>query len=210
MRRLFVLGLLVGLAGVLAAAHFLPWVSHTRLTSQTSVIANGGRSEQFMIRLPADRIATVALDGPASPASSFAAALEGQAPALEHYKLRDRTGNVVGIAARHWALSEDGATTTWALVFPARGAIVLAHAGEARDAIEAALRNRGHVVGSPWDGEVRVALVDDAATTRSIVGLEEFEGLDVRYTEAWSLTGVDENGEVRGTIELDTVSRRGT
>jgi hypothetical protein len=100
--------------------------------------------------------------------------------------------------------------TTWALVFPARGAIVLAHAGEARDAIAAALRNKGHVAGSPWDGEVRVALVDDVTTTQSIVGLEEFEGLDVRYTEAWSLTGVDENGDVRGTIELDTVSRRGT
>jgi hypothetical protein len=210
MRRLFIFGLLVGFAGVLAGAHFFPWVSHTRLSSQTSVVANGGRSEQFVIRLPADRIETVALDGPSSPAAAFAGALDSQAPALEHFKIRDRTGNVVGIAARHWALTEDGSTTMWALVFPARGAVVLAHAGEARDAIDAALRDRGYIAGSNWDGELNVALVDDSATTRSVVGLDEFEGLDVRYTEAWNLTGVDEHGAVRGTIELDTVSRRGT
>jgi hypothetical protein len=210
MRRLFILGLLVGFAGLLAGVHFFPWVSHTRLSSQTSVVANGGRSEQFVIRLPADRIETVALDGPGSPAANFRAALDSQAPALEHFKIRDRSGNVVGIAARHWALSQDGATTTWALIFPARGAVVVAHAGEARDAIAAALRGRGHVAGSQWDGELNVALVDDAATTRSVIGLKEFEGLDVRYTEEWRLTGVDEHGAVRGTIELDTVSRRGS
>jgi hypothetical protein len=210
MRRLFILGLLVGFAGVLAGAHFFPWVSHTRLSSQTSVIANGGRSEQFVIRLPADRIETVALDAPSSPAAAFSAALDNRAPALEHFKIRDRTGNVVGIAARHWELTEGGATTTWALIFPARGAVVLAHAGETRDAIETALRDRGYIAGSQWEGELNVALVDDVATTRSVVGLKEFEGLDVRYTEAWKLTGVDERGQIRGTIELDTVSRGGT
>jgi hypothetical protein len=209
MRRLFILGILVGFAGLLAAAHFFPWVNHARLSSQTSVIANGGRAEQFVIRLPADRIDTVVLDGPSSPAAAFAAALDSRAPALEHFKIRDRTGNVVGVAARHWALAEDGATTTWALVIPARGAIVLAHPGEPRDAIEAALRSRGHVAGSQWEGELNVALVEDAATTRSVVGMQEFEGLDVRYTEAWNLTGVDEHGELRGTIELDTLSQRG-
>jgi hypothetical protein len=33
--------------------------------------------------------------------------------------------------------------------------------------------------------------------------------LDVNYTETWHVTGIGENGEIRGTIELDTVSRRG-
>ena len=210
MRRLFILALLVGFAGMLAGAHYLPWVSHERLSSQTSVIANGGRAERFVIHLPADRIETVALDGSASPAGAFAAALGAQAPQLEHFKIRDRTGNVIGIGTRHWAEAADGATTTWALVFPARGAIVLAHSGEARDAVEAALQDRGHTVGSQWEGEITVALIDDVTTTRSVVGLREFAGLDVRYTEAWNITGVDEQGEIRGTIELDTVSRRGS
>jgi hypothetical protein len=199
----------VGFAGTLAAAHFFPWVSHTRLSSQTSVIANGGRAEQFVIRLPGDRIATVALDGPDSRAAGFAA-LDNRAPDLEHFKVRDRAGNVIGIAARHWAETESGATTTWALVFPARGAIVMAHAGEARDAVEAALQSRGHVAGAQWEGELNIALVGDAAETQSVVGLREFTGLDVRYTEEWNVTGVDEHGEIRGTIELDTVSQGGS
>ena len=210
MRRLFILGLLVGFAGMLAAARFFPWVSHTRASSQTSVIANGGRAERFVIRLPADRIESVALDSPASPAAKFAAALDARAPELEHFKLRDRAGNVIGVAARHWAETEAGATTTWALVFPARGAVVLTHMGEARGAIETALVGRGRVVGSQWEGDLRVRFVDDAATTHSVVGLQEFADLDVRYTEVWNVTGVDEHGGLRGTIELDTVSRRGS
>jgi hypothetical protein len=209
MRRLFIFGLLAGFAGTLVGAHFFPWVSHARLPSQTSVVANGGRAERFVIRLPADRIKTVALDGPASPVATLTDAPVGRAPLLEHFKVRDRAGNIVGIAARHWSLSSDGATTTWALVFPARGAIVLAHAGEQRDAIATALQDRALTTGAQLDAELRLAVVDDAAATRSIVGLREFEGLDVRYTEAWSVTGIDENGQIRGTIELDTVSQRG-
>jgi hypothetical protein len=209
MRRLFILGLLAGFAGTLAGAHFFPWVGHARLPSQTSVVANGGRAERFVIRLPADRIRTVAVDGPRSPAAALGGAAAGRAPLLEHFKVRDRAGNVVGIAARHWSESADGATTTWALVFPARGAIVLAHPGEQRDAIATALQDRSLAAGAQSDAEVRLAVVDDAATTRSIVGLREFEGLDIRYTEAWSVTGIDENGQIRGTIELDTVSQRG-
>ena len=63
MRALFLLSLLVGFGGTLVAAHWVPWVGHQRLAAQTSVVLNGGRAEQFMIRLPADRIA--ATDGKA-------------------------------------------------------------------------------------------------------------------------------------------------
>ncbi len=56
MKATFFLALLLGFAGVLAAGHFVPWGAHVRLPSQTRVVANGGRAEQFLIRLPADRI----------------------------------------------------------------------------------------------------------------------------------------------------------
>ena len=57
MRALFLLAIALGFGGTLAAAHWVPWISHPRLPSQTTVVANGGRAEQFLIRLPADRIA---------------------------------------------------------------------------------------------------------------------------------------------------------
>ena len=52
MKTVFLLGLLAGFGGTLAGAHFAPWLEHARLPSQTSVVANGGRAEQFLIHLP--------------------------------------------------------------------------------------------------------------------------------------------------------------
>jgi hypothetical protein len=197
MRRLFIFGLLVGFAGTLAAAHFVPWVSHTRLPSRTSVVANGGRAERFVIRLPADRIQTLEDDAGDPP------------PLLEHFKVRDLDGNVIGVAARHWSVQRDSPTTTWALVFPSRGSVVLAHEGETSGAVDAALRTKGYTAGAEWNGELRLVRVGDGDATRTVVGSDEFVGLDVSYTETWNITGVDANGDIRGTIELDTVSQRG-
>src|SRR6185295_4821514 len=136
MRTLFLLGIVFGLAGTLAAAHWVPWISHARLPSQTTVVANGGRAEQFLIRLPGDRIA--ATDAKAAGLRSIATTGSMILPAkfvsesllVEHYKVRDATGQVVGIAARHWASGDHGMTATWSLVVPARGALVLHAPGE--------------------------------------------------------------------------------
>jgi hypothetical protein len=52
-------------------------------------------------------------------------------------------------------------------------------------------------------------MTDDHAETRGVAGSREFVGLGVQYTETWKITGVTEAGDVRGTIELNTISRRG-
>jgi hypothetical protein len=215
MKRLFIIGLLVGFAGLLAAAHFVPWVRHVRLPSQTSVVANGGRAERFVIRLPADRIHAM---GPVSTglrSSGFPAlaTIPGQdataLPLLEHFKVRDSAGNVIGIAARHWTVTPAGPRTSWMLAIPSRGSLVLVAPGEAPGVVDAALTDRGYTSGSPWTGELSLAMVGDGATAAGVVGSREFAGLDVAYTETWNITGIGESGELRGTIELDTVSRRG-
>ncbi len=41
-------------------------------------------------------------------------------------------------------------------------------------------------------------------------GSDEFAGLAGKYSETWTITGVTEGGELRGTIEIDTVTRHGT
>lgn len=217
MKTAFLLFLALGFGGVLGAAHFVPWVAHARLASQTSVVANGGRAERFIIRLPVDRIAasgTPAVGMRASPTaggSELPTALQAEPLLVEHFKVRDAGGNVIGLAARHWSVAAGRAGSAWSLLIPSRGALLLTAPGEAQAAIDSALQRAGRSPGGAWNGEVRVPLVPpgDAAGTVS-AGTAEFRDLEGRYSETWFLTGVSEAGELRGTIELDTVTNRGS
>src|SRR5688572_1062090 len=117
MKIVFLLTLALGFAGTLAGAHFAPGLKHARLPSQTSVIANGGRAEEFLIRLPTDRIA--ATDGEAGGLRSngygamlLPAQFVAEPLLVEHFKVRDSGGNVIGVAARHWSGGSDS-TATW-------------------------------------------------------------------------------------------------
>jgi hypothetical protein len=214
MKTLFVLAAVGGFGGTLAGAHYLPWLEHARLPSHTSVVANGGRSEQFLIRLPADRIA--ATDGEAGGLRSRAAAGVMSMPAqfvtepllVEHFKVRDAAGNVIGVAARHWHGSGAAVTTTWSILLPSRGALVLSAFGEPRGALEAALRAGGYSAGTAWDGRVTVPMVPPGQRGSVTAGTGEFEGLAGDYTEVWTLAAVDEAGRLSGTVELNTVTSR--
>jgi hypothetical protein len=216
MKSTFVVAILLGFVGILAAGHFVPWFPHVRLPSKTTVVANGGRGEQFVIRLPADRIAAtgasaagiraVAAGGAALPPS-----LTAQPLLVEHFKIRDSANNVIGIAARHWSTNAGGTGTAWSLLIPSRGVMLLTAPGEPRGALDTALQKAGYNAGSVWNGEVKVVLAtDDANSGVFAAGTEEFSGLEGGYSETWTLTGVTDTGEMRGTIELNTVTRRGT
>jgi len=216
MKFTFIFALFLGFAGVLAAGHFVPLGAHVRLPSQTRVVANGGRAERFVIRLPVDRVAVV---GPktaglradsAAGAPTLPADLTAEPLLVEHFKLRDAGGNVVGLAARHWNADARASGTAWSLMIPSRGALLLTAPAEARGAIDAALHNAGYRAGSAWAGDVRVALAPDSDTSVIAAGSDEFVGLRGRYSEIWTITGVSDAGELRGTIEIDTVIRHGS
>jgi hypothetical protein len=212
MKTLFILALVCGFGGTLAGAHYLPWLEHARLPSHTSVVANGGRSEQFLIRLPADRIA--ATDGEAAGLRSGGAEGAMLLPAqfvaepllVEHFKVRDAAGSVIGVAARHWNVSNSGPTTTWSILVPSRGALVLNAPGEARGALEAALRSGGYSAGKAWDGKVAVSMIPQGQTGAVAAGTGEFEGLNGSYTEEWTVAAIGEDGRLSGTVELNTVT----
>jgi hypothetical protein len=210
MRALFLLGIVLGFGGTLAAAHWVPWIGHQRLPSQTTVVANGGRAEQFLIRLPADRIAaTDAKAGGlrsagADSAMVLPAKFVAEALLVEHYKVRDSTGQVVGIAARHWANGDHGMTATWSVLVPARGSLVLRAPGEKSAALDTALQRAGYTPGGVWEGTLEVALAPGGVVAG---GTGDFAGLGGSYTETWKVTGVDASGSMRGTIELYTVTR---
>jgi hypothetical protein len=209
MKAFFLLAIAAGFAGTLAGAHYLPWAAHTRLPSQTSVVANGGRAEEFIVRLPADRIA--ATDGRAGGLRAAQSQGVMQVPAqfvdapllVEHFKVRDSAGNVIGIAARHWTETAGGPSAGWVIVIPSRGSLLLASRGEAQGALDAALRQTGYT-GAVWSGEARLSL--GGPYMSSVRGSGEFEGLTGSYAETWVITGVDDTGELRGTISLDTTT----
>lgn len=213
MKLVFLLAILGGFGGTLAGAHFVPWLKHARLPSHTSVVANGGRAEQFLIRLPADRLAATdgEVGGLRRAGTAGAMALPAQFVAeplvVEHFKVRDAAGSVVGVAARHWSTAGTGPTTTWSVLIPSRGALVLSAPGEKAGALEAALRSGGYTAGKAWDGHVAVPMTS-ADTGLVASGSGEFEGLAGTYTEAWTVAAVDEDGRLSGTIELSTVTSR--
>jgi hypothetical protein len=212
MKAVLLLAIAIGFGGTLAAAHYAPGLAHVRVASLTKVVANGGRAEQFLIRVPADRLA--ASDAPAGGMRSAAdmgvmalpAKLAANPLLVEHFKVRDAAGSVVGVAARHWSAAATGATTAWSLLIPSRGALVLRAPGEAGGAIEAALAKAGYTPGKPWTGAIDVPMA--SAPGEIAAGTGEFEGLEGMYTETWAVAGVDDEGRLLGTVVLDTVTRR--
>jgi hypothetical protein len=213
MRTLFLLGVVLGIAAVVAAARFYPWVDPPRLRSETSVVANGGRGEQFLIRLPADRIGgngspDAGLRSASLPGSAaLPEALVGAPLLTEHFKIRDVSGSVIGVAARHWTDVGGSTGTAWLLVIPSRGALMLTAAGEPRNAVDRALTASGWRAGEAWSGEITVTANSAAGEMRA--GSREFDGLDGHYFETWKITGAGAGGEVQGTIELNTVTYGG-
>jgi hypothetical protein len=212
MKIVFVIAALLGFGATLAAGHFVPGIEHARLPSLTSVVANGGRAERFVIRLPADRL--TATDGEAGGlrakrgegAMLLPAKLMAEPVLVEHFKIRDAGGNVVGVAARHWNGNASGATTTWALLIPSRGSAVFSAPGESRGMLEASLRQRGYAAGRAWDGAVELMVTRPDAPGILTAGTQEFAGLSGAYLETWTVAGVAEDGELRGTVVLDTVT----
>ncbi len=211
MNRLFKLGLIIGFAGTLAAAYFVPWISYARYASEASVVANGGRSERFVIRMPDDVIYaadadTATLRSQAFPAAMGLGTAASEFPTrIEQFKLRDVQGNVLGLASRHWTYVDTGATTSWLLVIPSRGAISFTGAGEAQGALSDALSELGWQEGRPFTGSVGAQIGD---VLESVTTSGEFSGLEIDLTETWAITGVDASGQIQGTIELNTIGRR--
>jgi hypothetical protein len=201
MKRLLQLGFVLGFGGTIAAAYFLPLVEYERYRSEASVAANGGRIEQFLIRLPADRI------DPAGGSSAVAAAIGQDAaspPRLEHFKLRDVKDNVIGVATRHATVVDGRAETAWLLVIPSRGMMVLTGA-DAAQSVEAALAARGWQPGQGADQDLSIDLGGPA---HSVTATGEFSGIEFELVETWVVSGLDADGGIRGTLRLNTIGKR--
>ena len=193
MKRLLQFGFVIGLFGTIAAAYFLPWFEYTRYRSATQVLANGGRVERFIVQLPADRL----------DSTVDAAQAQGIGVGLQHFKLRDAEGHVIGVAAKHELA---GAETAWLLTIPSRGTIALTSAATSTETVEASVAAAGLGPGDSAEPSLSI----DGVAVRSITTTGEFRGIDIDMIETWIVSGVDEDGQVRGTLQLNTVGMLST
>lgn len=198
MKKTFLLGVLLGIGGAVALAGWYPVVDPVRFSSETSVAKNGGRIETFRVRVPEDRIALTAgtpLAEPVLPASlAFPPEPELSGLQVELFRLRNQSGQVVGLASRINANgAEDAGYTDWTLFLPARGALYLSAAAP---------------LGWPY-GAIGTGEVPEATETvfgDVVGGAGEFKDFAGSFSEEWLLTGRDEDGRLRGEVEIATLA----
>ncbi len=209
MKATFIFGFLLGFIGLLLGAYFVPWTVNERVAAIAGVAMNGGRQETFIIRLPADRIVSVGGTAAAPLATDPIARIEPAADlassafAAEQFKVRNLDGVVVGVGTRHWVAADGSAASTWAVSVPSRGTIVFAGEGDTPARLRDALTRAGYRQGSEWTGEISFDVADESP--RVVTGTEEFGRAAGRFMETWTITGVTSEGELRGTITLDTI-----
>jgi len=229
MKRLFVVAFVAGLLTVALAATLWPLPQHPRFRSISTVPADGGRQEEFVIHWPEDRIARPGERGSGLPpaAAVGAAVLEdsaGRRVSAELFRLRDTEDNVIGVAGRlsgtGGAIADPGrSATNWLLVIPSRGALFLAQNDVQDTTVRESIAAEGSVALAPaqagafWTDRPRVRVTapapagDGPATTgRVLRGTSEFAGLRGSFTETWDLEEVNADGSTRGRILLSTVT----
>lgn len=213
------------IVAVLAAG--LPGLpEHHRFRSLIDVQTNGGRSETFVIRWPQDRLdlpgELVVGDRVTRAVAQGMMVLDdaaGRRLSAELFRLRDRDGNVIGLAGRMSSAAPGAAASSsdWLLVIPARGSLALTQA-DARDLTvrrvddgQAVYARAAADVPGFWAAgrRYRMSTGPLAGAGRVVHGSDEFAGLEGRFTESWELEEIAADGATRGRIVLDTLLQRG-
>lgn len=178
MIKTFITGMVLGIAGAIAALYLLPAVDQHREVSVVSVAPNGGNQEIFQVNIPMDRI----IVGAADDAPTVPVGLEWpddpvfDGSRAELYKVRNSRNAVIGVASRLASSTGDiGDIVEWVVHLPARGSIYMTFDPRAAD---------GRRV-----GQLRA-------------GTREFEGLSGTVSERWvaDTSGMDD--AMAGRIEL--------
>ena len=226
MSRLFVGTFVAGLLLTGLAASFWPLPEHARYRSLTTVLPDGGRQEDFIIRWPDDRIRRNGESGTGLPADAVTgtAVLEdsaGQRVSAEIFRVRDTDDNVIGVASRMagtgGAIADTNrSVSNWLVVIPSRGAIFLSQP----DAFDTTARQRDTLNGvialsmmqsrALWNNtrERRITAATPRYAGRILRGTSEFAGLSGSFSETWKLDGINPDGSTHGRIILSTLSER--
>ncbi len=181
MFRIFILGILLGIAAAGTALYYVPAVDQFRENSLIVVHPNHGNTESFHVNVPMDRIMIGASgqSNPLPPGLEWPDDLQFAHIRAELFKIRNVRDVVVGIASRMAASSDKvGDSIEWVLHLPARGS--------------AFVTMRPEVIG----GVHRVG--------RLRVGTRDFGRLGGRLTERWVANTSDDEDAPEGRFELMT------
>ena len=171
-------GIVLGIAGAIAALHYIPAVDVDREVSIIAVTPNGGNSETFHIDVPADRI-MLGTENRANPLPLEMRWPKNEALAgtrSELFKVRNSRDAVIGVASRLAIRNQPlGEVIEWVLHLPDRGSF--------------------YVSVPPRD---KNGLRTGALTA----GTQEFDGLGGTMSERWIAGGGDAETPGDGRIEL--------
>ena len=157
------------------------------------MLANGGREEVYLIRLPEDRLGSPRAGATANfPQQAFSAT--GQERVLaELFRVRNAAGEIVGLASRMSGSVASAANTPevitdWMLLLPGRGALLMSY-GKA-------------MVGSDADFPSDRMGFSPANSGVVVSGTGDFDGLGGFYEEKTAIERVDVDGQAYGLITL--------
>jgi hypothetical protein len=176
--RIFLFGILLGIAVAAGGLYALPVVDQHREMSYVSVAPNGGNGESFHINIPDDRV----MAGAAGQKSGLPIGMEWPQGEIfsgisaEIFKIRNERDVVVGVGARAAVTDEDNELIDWVLHLPARGTLFVN--------MEAAATENGGRIG------------------RVKIGSDEFEGVSGYLASRWVPNTSGEEDAPAGRIEL--------
>ena len=128
MFRLFLVGIVLGLAATGAGLYYFPAVNQFREHSLIVVHPNQGNTESFHINVPTDRILIGApgREDPLPAGLEWPEDLQFAGVRSELFKIRNGKDAVVGVASRLAASNPDsGDIIEWVLHLPARGSVYM-------------------------------------------------------------------------------------
>lgn len=178
MIKTFITGIVLGIAGVIAALYVVPVVDQQREQSIITVTPNGGNSEAFHVNIPMDRImlGDTASKRPMPPGMKWPDAAMLDDTRIELFKLRNSRNTVIGVASRLAADDDDvGSVIEWVLHMPARGSMFVG--------LDPVPVDGGRV------GQLRA-------------GTREFQSLVGRLSERWVAEVSKDDDAQTGRIEL--------
>ena len=178
MLKIFLIGILLGVAVAAGALHTFPVVDQIREVSIVVVAPNGGNSEAFHINIPVDRvmIGATGKDSDVPVGLTWPKDSVFQNISTEVFKIRNAKDAVIGVAARTVAKEGDTDLTDWIIHLPARGSLFVNMEPQTQK-------------GRPRIGKLRT-------------GSREFDDLSGFITESWFSGTSREDGAAEGRIEL--------